>query len=336
MQGSVWGSICCVVLMDKLGKYVYSNPEMMYYYKNLVGTPPLQMLDDILAIQRCSSKSLQINSAINTFIDLEKLTLSKTKCHNIHIGKQMKECPSLKVDGHTMENSDRETYLGDIIDKSAKARPNIEKRKAKGYGAINDILAIVNEIPLSHWKVQAGLHLRQAMLVNGTMFNSEAWHNITDKKVDEAFLRQLLSAHSKTPLEALHLETNSVPLRYILKSRRLMYLHTILQREPTEMIRKIYEAQKTDPSPGDFCLLVSDDLAEIGLDTTERDIAIMSKTKFHTIIKTKVRSAALEYLKKLQQKHSKMDGLKYSKLELQPYLSSPMFNNESRNLLLRL
>ena len=31
-----------------------------------------------------------------------------------------------------------------------------------------------------------------------------------------------------------------------------------------------------------------------------------------------------------------MDGLKYSKLELQPYLSSPMFNNESRNLLLRL
>ena len=80
-----------------------------------------------MAIQRCSS-----NSAINMFIDLEKLTLSKTKCHNIHIGKQMKECPSLKVDGHTMENSDRETYLGDIIDKSAKARPNIEKRKAKG------------------------------------------------------------------------------------------------------------------------------------------------------------------------------------------------------------
>ena len=75
-----------------------------------------------------------------------------------------------------------------------------------------------------------------------------------------------------------------------------MYLQTILQREPTEMIRKIYEAQKTDPSPGDFCLLVSDDLAEIGLDITERDIAIMSKNKFHTIIKTKVRSAALEYL----------------------------------------
>ena len=86
-----------------------------------------------------------------------------------------------------------------------------------------------------------------------------------------------------------------------------MYLHTILQRKPSEMIRKIYEAQKTDPSPGDFCLFVQDDLAEVGLDITEREIAIMSKERFHTIIKTKVRSAALEYLKKLQKKHSKME-----------------------------
>ena len=79
---------------------------------------------------------------------------------------------------------------------------------------------------------------------------------------------------------------------------------------------------------------MSDDLAEIGLDITEKDIAIMSKQQFHTIIKTRVRSAALEYLKKLQQKHSKMDRLKYPKLELQPYLSGQMFNNESQNLLL--
>ena len=68
-----------------------------------------------------------------------------------------------------MENSAKETYLGDVIDQSAKQKLNIENRKAKGYGAVNNILAIVNELPLSHWKVQAGLHLRQAMLINGTM-----------------------------------------------------------------------------------------------------------------------------------------------------------------------
>ena len=174
------------------------------------------------------------------------------------------------------------------------------------------------------------------MLVNGTMFNSEAWHNIQDKditpleKVDEALLRQLLMGHSKTPLEALHLETNTLPIRYILKSRRIMYLHTILKRDPSEMIRKVYEAQKADPSPGDFCELVSDDCKAIELDIEEEDIARMSKQRIQTIVKSKVRAAALQYLNNMKQKHSKMDGLKYQKLQLQPYLSSPLFNNESR------
>ena len=158
------------------------------------------------------------------------------------------------------------------------------------------------------------------MLVNGTMFNSEAWHNIMDKdiipleKVDEALLRQLLMGHSKMQLEALHLETNTLPIRYILKCRRIMYLHTILQRNPNEMVRKVYEAQKSDPSSGDFCQLVSDDCKAIELNIAEADIARMSKQKFQTIVKPKVRAAALEYLNKLKQKHTKMDGLKYQKL----------------------
>ena len=147
------------------------------------------------------------------------------------------ECEALKVHGSPMEESNQETYLGDTIDKSGRIRPNIEKRKARGYGIVSEILAIANEVPLAHWKVEAGLNLRQAMFLNGILFNSEAWHSITIndvlllEKVDEALLRGLLTAHSKIPLEALFLETKSVPIRFTLSSRRLMYLHSILQKE---------------------------------------------------------------------------------------------------------
>ena len=328
--------------MDKLGKLAYSNPEILYYYKNIVGTPPLQMVDDIMAIQRCSSKSLEVNKVINTFMDLEKLTLSKTKCHSIHIGNKKKQCLKLKVDDKNMEVSEEETYLGDVIDKSAKATKNIEKRKNRGYGTITDILTIVSDIPLAHWRIQAGLNLRQAMLINGTLFNSEAWHNVDDKdiipleKVDEALLRGLLSAHSKTPLEALYLETNSLPIRFILKSRRIMYLHSILQKNESEMVRKIYKVQKENPSPGDFSELVRRDCTAIELGMTDDDISKTSKLQFRALVKQKVRAAALNYLKTLQQTHSKMKYLTYNKLELQKYLTSPLFNTESRNLLLRL
>ena len=117
--------------------------------------------------------------------------------------------------------------------------------KEKGYGIVSNILAIVNEVPLGHWKVKAGLRLRQAMLINGILYNSEVWHNMSIKdavifeKVDEALLRGLLNAHPKTPLEALYLETKSIPIRYILASPRILYLYNILRKDKTEMIRKI-------------------------------------------------------------------------------------------------
>ena len=63
---------------------------------------------------------------------------------------------------------------------------------------------------------------------------------------------------------------------------------------------------------------------------------VFKNNSVQTIVKSKVRAAALEYLNKLKQKHTKLDGLKYQKLELQSYLSSPLPSNESRNLLLRL
>ena len=190
----------------KLGKLIYNDkPELLYYYKGVVGTPPLQMVDDILGIQQCSTKSRQLNSVINRFINLEKLRLSSGKCSNIHIGKENIECHKLKVHENIMKCSKQESYLGDIIHQSGKVRPNIEKRKSKGYGNISNILAMVNEIPFAHWKVEAGLKLRQAMLINGILFNAQAWQGIQLKdiilleKVDEALLRWLLSAHPKIP-----------------------------------------------------------------------------------------------------------------------------------------
>ena len=98
-------------------------------------------------------------------------------------------------------------------------------------------LAIVNEVPLGNWRVEAGIQMRQAMFINGTLFNSEAWQGISDgdieqlEKVDEALLRGLLNAHSKVPLESLFLETGCIPIKHIIKGRRLSYLHTILQKD---------------------------------------------------------------------------------------------------------
>jgi hypothetical protein len=180
------------------------------------------------------------------------------------------------------------------------------------------------------------------MSVNGILFNSEAWHGVSKadlsflEKVDESLLRGLLKGHSKVPLEALYLETSSLPIRYIVSSRRIMDLHNILQKNPDEMVRKVFEAQKEDTSPGDFCELVTEDKESIGLNMSDHEMKTISKEKFRNIVRNKTRLAAFQYLKSIQQGNSKMDGLEYIKFDKAAYLGSPLFNSEDIRVLLAL
>ena len=73
------------------------------------------------------------------------------------------------------------------------------------------------------------------------------------------------------------METAQLPLRFILACRRILFLQTILHRGPEELIRKVYEAQKMDPTNGDFCLLVKDDCTLFKLQITEEEMKSMTK-----------------------------------------------------------
>ena len=63
-----------------------------------------------------------------------------------HIGKQKSKCPALKIHGSKMEESPRETYLGDVVDQFGKIRQNIEARKARGSG----IISLAWSVPTGH------------------------------------------------------------------------------------------------------------------------------------------------------------------------------------------
>ena len=77
-------------------------------------------------------------------------------------------------------------------------------------------------------------------------------------------------------------------------------------------------------------------MKDIDLDVTDSEIRLYTKQRFKALVKKKVRDAAFKYLKELQKMHLKMDSLSYKTFKLQEYLASPLFNNESRNLLFRL
>jgi hypothetical protein len=102
MQGSVWGSMKCTTTMDKLNKTMLKEDNLRYHYKNDHNIPigVLGMVDDTVDIARCGSQSIQKNAVLNSFIENQRLELSKEKSSVIHVGKPNKckeKCPKLKV-----------------------------------------------------------------------------------------------------------------------------------------------------------------------------------------------------------------------------------------------
>ena len=187
-----------------------------------------------------------------------------------------------------------------------------------------------------------GLHLRQAMLINGMLFNSEAWHGLKEshinelQKVDNYLLRSLFKSHSKTSTAFMHLETGTLPLKFIISSRRLNFLHNILKRNDIETIHRVFNAQRDNPIEGDFINLVKKDLEQVGIKYDEAFIKSMNKIKFKSFIKKKIATAAFNWLLNEKSDKSKIKNIKYRNFKIQSYMSSKIFTNAEVELLSKL
>ena len=265
MQGSVFGSLICTAVIDKLAKIFYSDQDLLYKYNDEVEVPILGMVDDVVSVNECSTRSVKSNTTINTFIEMNKLSLAKIKCGKIHVGKKCPHCPKLYVHGADMKDTCEEKYLGDVISEDGKVDATIKARKNKAYSYLSEIRALLSDMPFGKRRVEVGLMLRDAMFVNGILCNSEAWHNISKKHIEELevvdhqLLRHIVGAHAKVPIEFLYLETGLIPLTDTVRIRRMLFLQNILKRTDNELIKRIYVSQKAKPVKGDWVKMVNED-----------------------------------------------------------------------------
>jgi hypothetical protein len=295
------------------------------------------MVDDVLGVNYCSNDVVASNATVNSFMETNKLKLSSTKCSRMHIGKHGLKCPELKVHQNGMKTSVKEKYLGDVLSHDGSLDATIDDRTNKAWSYVAEIRAIMNDFPFGKRKTQVGIILREAMFINGTLYNSEAWHGVTKShteqlsKVDHQLLRSILSAHSKIPTEFLYLETGVLPVKYVISSRRLNYLLEIHSREDHELIKRIYMKQRQNPVRGDWAKLVDMDLELIEL--TEESLKNMDKISAKHEIKTRTRIAAFKELKSIQDTQEKVKDIVYTKLVSQEYLNSSIVTTKEAEII---
>ena len=123
--------------------------------------------------------------------------------------------------------------------------------------------------------ISAAMKLKEVMLMNGILYNSEACHGVTKnhiknlETIDEDMLRKFPKAHKKTPKEFLYLETGAIPIRWIIAQRRINLFKHILEKDKNLLIRKVYEAQKETPTSGEFVQLVEKDITNLNISHEE-------------------------------------------------------------------
>ena len=256
--------------------------------------PPLSLIDDVIAISECSTNSIEVCATVKTKFEGKQLEFGAKKCHQIHVGKLAKSCRTLNINTCEMNKSTSERYLGDILSSDGKNDLNVTDRYNKGIGYVNQILGILKEISFGHYYFEQAIQLRNAKLVNGMLCSIEAMYGLTIaqieklEKCDRQFFRKIFNAPVSTPTESFYIETNTLPLRFIIIGRRLLYYWTILNKSDNELVKQVFKTQQLSPVKNDWCEAVKLDMKFLDIDIMENDIIGMKKSKFKSLIKRKL------------------------------------------------
>ena len=326
---------------------------------------PLAMIDDLACVSICGVDTVKTNSYINAKTNLKKLQFGPDKCHKMHIGKRKIYCPDLQIDSWKMglktqletkmdeeidvfegdvqmDKSNEEKCLGDIITDDGLNKRNIDARKGKGFGIINQIKEILQEILFGPNYFEIANLLRHSLFLSSVLLNSEVWYglSVTDieqlEQVDQALLKTILEAPSSTPKVSLYLEMGCIPIRFIIKSRRIMFLHYILNQSENSLLFKFFNAQLENPVKGDWSEQVLLDISEIDLQLTMQEIKNLSKESFRAKVKKAIERAALIWLIEEKGKKSKVKSLNYDVLKMQNFLEGSELETAEKKFLFQM
>ena len=153
---------------------------------------------------------------------------------------------------------------------------------------------ILKQVSLGNYHFEMALLLQQTIFLSSVLLNAETWINLTKTNIsdletlDETLLRRLLDAPSKTPIPSLYLELGIYPIEFIIKEKRLMFLHQILNCGENRLINQFFWAQEQNPVKNDWSLQIREDLKSLDLNYLSlKNIQLMKKEQFRALVKVK-------------------------------------------------
>ena len=121
---------------------------------------------------------------------------------------------------------------------------------------------------------------------------------------NQKILRAIFGANSKVPSQMLYLETGAISIAHVISVKRLVYFQNILKKQDDEIIKKVYLAQKSNPSNVDW--FIDSEKENYNLNISDDFIEAITENKYKSLVKQKMAEKEFEDIKVIQNKHSKV------------------------------
>ena len=324
-QGTVLGPCIC---SSSTAEYCGENPGVCVG-NTIVST--LVYVDDVIDLSSCVEDFVLSHQNALLFANRKKLTLSGTKCYWMILNGKGKDlsAPQLRIDEENFVKAMKEiVYLGDVFNSLGNNDGLIADRLQRGTKAMITIMSLMAETDVGTHHVDIMLLLYRSLFLSTMLFNSQTWSNLRKKDLDSLqrlqlkFLKRILGVASSTANAFTFLELGVLPIEHEIAKRQIMYLHRILQLEPTDPVYKLFVEMKNFSAAGEinWWTGVECSLQKYNLPSDLNVVKSMSKEVFSAAVKKAVTNVAFESLKTECAGMKKTTNLKYDALEVQDYL----------------
>ena len=145
-------------------------------------------------------------------------------------------------------------------------------------------------------------HFLDVILRNSILYACETYYNLNEnqirqlERIEEGYLRKLFQTSAGCPIAQLYLEAGFIPARFAIKKARLLFLKSILEEKQDSMIHRFITLQLEQPTRGDWVSSCKQDLKDLNINLSFKEISTISKYQFKKQIKESISKEALKYV----------------------------------------
>ena len=174
--------------------------------------------------------------------------------------------------------------------------------------------------------------LRESLFLNGILYSSESWYGLKNaevnelEKLDKILSRRIFEVPQSVPSVSLFLESGCTRIGTIIKAKRIIFLHYLVNLDKSEMLYKFFITQWEQWAKLDWTEQVRVDLKDFNIPVSLEFVKSKSKYTFKKLVKQQMKKYEFRRLLTEKELKSKMENLSYSEFKRQEYLNLGKMN----------